>query len=211
MAFVFSACNNNAEINSTENKSQKSEIQESVTNDNTTNKLDITNSSLYSDAPTGMIINDTAFDEWVLEKKCMLFPFMGAEGFSFSIPFEQSDSDIKTCTFSFKDGDITRTLKDVEFYYCVKQQQIMYAGFHVPNENIFTSKDFREACIRLMLGYNSTYDSENDLITPNISRERAEEIVDYCLQNKIKCIVDNMRIRVIERYGDKTYSFEIEY
>lgn len=164
-----------------------------------------------ANAPEGMIIGEEEFDAWKLEKKLMLMPFGKAEGFTFTVPEGQADSKHKTCDFLFKDGDSTRKLENVEFYYCVDDQQILYTGFDTTDESILDSDDFREACVRLMLGYNSTFNKETKSTTPNISRERAEEIVNYCLDNKVKCIVDDMRIRVVERPEDSYYSFHIEY
>lgn len=164
-----------------------------------------------SDMPEGMVADEDVFNSWKLEKPCMLSSFMSSEDFTFSIPFGQSDSAHKTCTFSFVDGDDISILKDVEFYYCVEDQQIMYAGFDTSDETIYKSEDFREACVRLMMRYNSTFDSETRTWTTNLSRNRAEEIVNYCLDNQVNCTVDNMRIRVIEEPEDNFYSFHIEY
>lgn len=165
----------------------------------------------YPDAPEGMIISDTAFDEWKSENSMMLFPFMSATQFSFSAPEGQADSAHKTCTFYFKDEDETRTLDDVEFYYCVEKQQILYTGFDTNDESILNSDDFRDACVRLMMGYNATFDRDADSTISNITKERAEEIVNFCIDNQIKCVVDDMRIRVIVRPEDNYYSFHIEY
>lgn len=165
----------------------------------------------YPDAPEGMIISDTAFDEWTLEKKMMLYPFMASTEFSFSIPTGQADSKHKSCVFYFKDDDKLRELEGVEFYYAVEKQQILYTGLDTNDESVLESDDFREACVRLMLGYNATFNSDASETTPNISRERAEAIVNFCIDNKIRCIVDDMRIRVVEQPEDDFYSFHIEY
>lgn len=111
----------------------------------------------------------------------------------------------------FKDGEDLKPLEDVEFYYCVENQQIVYTGLSTEFESIHKSDKFREACIRLILGYNSTYNKDTDSTTPNITRERAEEIVNFCLDNQIKCVVDDMRISVIEMPEDNYYSFHMEY
>lgn len=165
--------------------------------------------------PTDMIVDETQWEEWSASEKCKLFPFMSAgkqAGFTFSIPSGQSDSSHKTCTFVFVGGDKDNTsLKKAEMYYCVVDQTILYLGLCTEDKNIFESEEFKEACIRLMLGYNIGFDSKTGHAILNLSRERAEKVVDYCLSNVEHCLVDNMRIRVIRDEEDDYFSFHMEY
>lgn len=62
----------------------------------------------------------------------------------------------------------------------------VWKGWKRNNESIYYSDDFREACIRLMLGYNIHYDNNADEAVLNLTRERAEEIVNYCFDNDVK-------------------------
>lgn len=74
--------------------------------------------------------------------------------------------------------------------------------------------DFKEACIRLILGYNMHLEKDTMEAALNLTRERAEEIVNYCLDNTIKfCVVDNMRIHLTYRNdtADPFYRLHVEY
>lgn len=165
-------------------------------------------------APEGMIIDEEQWKAWKVSGQCKLFPFMGAAreaGYTFTVPWGQSDSDHKTVSFVFKDGDSKRTLDNVEMYYGVTDQAIIYTGLWTDDESVFKSEDFKEACIRLMLGYNIHYDSETESPVLNLTRERAEEVVSYCLDNIEHCLVDDMRIRVLREADRDYYSFHMEY
>lgn len=165
---------------------------------------------LLDGMPDGMIINESKWDAWESTNNCMLFPFMDTgeqAGFEFTMPLGQGNSKQKNVDFVFANG---KTLKNVEMYYGVEDQKILYTGLWTEDKNAFLSKDFREACIRLMLGYNIHYD---DGAVMNLTRDRAEEIVDFCLKNQEAehCLVDNMRIRVLREDEKPYYSFHLEY
>ena len=164
--------------------------------------------------PEGMIIDEEQWEAWKPTGKCYIFPFMDAgneAGYEFTIPFGQGDSNHKTVDFVFIEGENTRTFKNVEMYYGVKDQRMDYVGIWTPDEDIFNSEDFKEACIRLLLSYNIHFDQEKNAPVLNLSRDRAEEIVSYCLDNVEHCLVDNMRIRVIRKAEEPYYSFHMEY
>lgn len=165
-------------------------------------------------APEGMIIDEEQWEAWRPSGKCKLFPFMGAgdeAGFSFTVPSGQADQQHKTVSFIFIDGESKRTLEDVEMYYDVEDQTVYYTGLWTESEEVFMSDDFKEACIRLMLGYNIHFDSETKSAVLNLTRERAEEVVNYCLDNVEHCLVDDMRIRVLREADRSYYSFHMEY
>jgi len=165
--------------------------------------------------PSNMIIDEVQWEAWTSKNKCKLFPFMGAgkqAGFSFTIPSGQANSSHKKCSFIFNEGEWDNTsLKNVEMYYGVEDQTILYTGLWTEDKDIFESQQFKEACIRLMLGYNIHYDSNIEDTVLNLSHERAEEVVSYCLKNVEHCLVDDMRIRVIRDEEDPYYSFHMEY
>lgn len=172
---------------------------------------------LMDDVPTaipeGLVVDEGIWDSWESTNTCSLFPFMFAAekaGFTFGLPSGQQENH-KVGTFNFLDGDSETGLDQTEFYYGVINQKIIYTGLSTDNEEIYTSQNFKEACIRLLLGYNSDYEAEDAVL--NLTRERAEEIVNYCFNNKIKhCVVDDMRIRLIwNDTNDNYYSFHMEY
>lgn len=168
-----------------------------------------------AEMPENMIVDEAQWEEWEASGKCKLFPFMGAGkevGFSYTIPKGQSDSAHKKCSFVFQGGNKDgESLKKVEMYYGVQDQTIVYLGLWTENEEIFKSEDFREACIRLMLAYNNHFDKDAGKAVLNLSRERAEELVEYCLDKIEHCVVDDMRIRVIRNQADNYFSFHMEY
>lgn len=186
-----------------------------IVDEGTFEKLSESKAELASaNAPKGMIIDEDEWEAWEPAGKCKLFPFMGAgdeAGFSFTVPSGQADQEHKTVSFIFKDGESSRTLENVEMYYDVKDQTIYYTGLWTESEEVFKSEDFKEACIRLMLGYNIHFDSETKSAVLNLSRERVEEVVDYCLENIEHCLVDDMRIRVLREADRNYYSFHMEY
>lgn len=164
--------------------------------------------------PEGMIIDEEQWEAWKPALKCALMPFTRAgneAGYTLTVPTGQGDSNHKTISFIFKDGDSSRTLENAEMYYGVKDQMIEYTGICTEDESVFKSDDFKEACIRLMLGYNIHFDSDTKSAVLNLTRERAEEIVNYCLENVDHCLVDNMRIRVLREPDRNYYSFHMEY
>ena len=165
--------------------------------------------------PEGLSLDEKEWDSWESNGGCTLFPFMKAcdkAGFTFSLPSGQEETH-KEGYFDFKDGDTTTTLDQVVFYYGVENQHMLYTGLYTDNPDTFNSDDFREACIRLMLGYNIHYDQASDDAVLNLTRERAEEIVNYCFDNDVKhCVVDDMRIRILRNdANDNYYSFHMEY
>lgn len=165
--------------------------------------------------PENMIIDEAQWEAWKASRKCTLYLFMGAceeAGFTYSLPGGQNKSTHKTCRFVFQGGTKDGvSLKNVEMYYYVENQEIIYLGLWTSDITIFESADFKEACVRLMLGYNIHYDSKAEKAVLNLSRERANEVVAYCLDNIEHCLVDNMRIRVIRDQEDDYYSFHMEY
>lgn len=166
-----------------------------------------------SDMPDGMIIDEDEWEAWKSENICALFPFMSAgkeAGYSFTVPSGQANSAHKTVQFIFKDGE--HTLEKAEMYYGVENQKIEYTGLNTEDESIFISDEFKEACIRLMLSYNIHYDSGKSEAVLNLTRERAESIVNYCFDNNIEhCLIDDMRIRIIRNSEEKYYGFHMEY
>lgn len=172
-------------------------------------------SSDNNDMPSGMILDEDKWQAWQLIKPCTLYSFVKASkkaDFTFSMESGQQEHH-KVCTFLFKDGDVLRNLEQSEFYYGIENQEIIYTGLSTNNESTYLSNDFREACIRLMMGYNLNFDSDTKQSLLNLTRERAEEIVNYCFENNIKhCLIDNMRIRLIRNdFNDNYYSFHMEY
>ena len=166
-------------------------------------------------APDGMILDEEEWEAWTPGGKSKLIPFMKAgdeAGFTFTVPTGQADSDHKTVSFIFEDNDSRHTLQNVEMYYGVKDQTVDYVGLWTEDENIFKSEDFREACIRLMLGYNIHFDSDTNSAVLNLTRERVEEIVNFCFDSNVEhCLVDGMRIRVLREPDRNYYSFHMEY
>lgn len=187
-----------------------------IVDENTYNALMASKSeAALANLPEGMSLDETEWENWEAENTCSLSAFMTSyenAGFTFSIPKGQK-SDHKTVSFSFIDGDDTRSLENVEMYYCPIDQEVTYTGLWTEDESVFKSDDFREACIRLMLGYNIRYDSATKTFAPNMTRERAEEIVNYCLDNNIEhCLADDMRIRSTRstEEGNSKYTFHME-
>ena len=165
--------------------------------------------------PEGLSLDEDKWNAWESTNVCSLFPFMDAAekaGFTFSLPSGQQENH-KEGIFDFKDDGSIHTLDQTTFYYGVENQQVFYVGLNTDNESTYYSDDFREACIRLMLGYNIHYDNNADEAVLNLTRGRAEEIVNYCFDNDVKhCVVDNMRIRLIRNdNNDNYFSFHIEY
>ncbi len=163
----------------------------------------------YENMPEGLSVNETEWENWESEKGCNLFNFMCAGDqakYTFALVGGQED-DHKICSFIFDNGD---ELENAELYYGVSNQQILYVGLWTEKEKVYKSDDFKEACIRMMLSYNVSYDDSIDDVALNLTRERAEEIVNFCFDNKIEhCLVDGMRIRMIR--DEDYYSFHIEY
>ena len=163
----------------------------------------------------GLSLDENEWESWESTNVCSLFPFMEAgdkAGYTFSLPSGQQESH-KIGVFDFIDGGSTRALDQTDFYYGVENQRIIYTGLSTDNETVYNSADFREACIRLMLGYNIHYDSQSEDVVLNLTRERAEQIVNYCFDNNVShCTVDGMRIRLLRNEtGDNYYSFHMEY
>lgn len=163
--------------------------------------------------PENMIVDEEQWQAWKSSNNCGLTSFsrVGSKelDFTYTLPSGQESSH-KKVEFVFKDKD-DAPLENVEMYYYVYDGCIEYLGLWTEKESVFKSKDFREACIRLMMSYNVHYDSESQSVVLNITRKRAEEVVDYCLKNIEHCLVDDMRIRVIRDKEDKYYSFHMEY
>ena len=149
--------------------------------------------------PDGMVIDETQWESWKSENKCSLFPFMKSveeAGFNFSVPHGQGDTTHKTVDFYFKDNGESRLLENVDMYYDVIDQKIVGVGLYTKYEKKFESDDFKATSGVL-----------------NLTRERAEEIVNYCLENVDHCIVDNMRINVTrnKEEGEEYFSFDVKY
>ena len=173
------------------------------------------NEIISANIPEGISLDEEEWNEWKSTNICSLFPFMGAAekaGFTFSLPSGQQDNH-KEGVFNFKDDGSTHALDQTTIYYGVENQHVFYVGLNTENESTYYSDDFKEACVRLMLGYNIHYDGDSNEAVLNLTRERAEEIVNYCFNNGVKhCVVDNMRIRLIRNESnDNYYSFHIEY
>ncbi len=173
-----------------------------------------TGSAETTNMPENLSIDEDQWESWTVSGKCKLFPFMSAGnevGFSFEPKAGQADSLHKECKFTLKNGEKKLVLKEIDMYYCVEKQSIIYAGLSTHSKESFETSEFKEACIRLMQGYNIGFDSQSGKAVLNLSRERAEEVVNYCLENVERCLVDNMRIRVIRNEDDNYYSFHMEY
>lgn len=171
---------------------------------------------ILQNMPEGMSIDEEEWQNWEREENaCSLGCFVQAGrkvlDYTYTVPVDQESSAHKKVDFVFKDGGDLNTLKDVEMYYCDSDAGLYYVGLWTEYENILYSNDFKEACVRLMLGYNSRYSKEEDAYVLDMSRERAEEIVSYCIDNKIEhCLVDGMRIRSSREQDKPLYSFHIE-
>lgn len=169
--------------------------------------------------PEGMSVGEQEWKNWKSSSVCTIIPFLeSAEkaGFLFSLPSGQKDSGDKVGTFELLDenGNITKDLEQTDFYYGVEKQHILYTGLETRDTSIYESADFKEACIRLILGYNMHLEKDTMEAALNLTRERAEEIVNYCLDNTIKfCVVDNMRIHLTYRNdtADPFYRLHVEY
>lgn len=168
--------------------------------------------------PENMEIGEENWKNWESSSKCTVIPFLGAAkkaGFDISLPSGQEENDkVGTLYFLDENGYTGEALEGANIYYGTKEQKIIYAGLETSNSSVYESEDFREACIRLVLGYNMHFDSDSLEAVLNLSRERAEEIVNYCLSNNVDfCVVDNMRIHVICRNDDNDphYRFHVEY
>lgn len=169
--------------------------------------------------PEGMSVSEQEWKNWESSSVCTIIPFMQSAkkaGFSLLLPSGQKDSKEKVGTFEFLDenGNITKDLEQTDFYYGVEKQHILYTGLETRNISVYESTDFREACIRLVLGYNMHLEKGTMEAALNLTRERAEEIVNYCLDNTIEfCVVDNMRIHLTYRNdtADPFYRLHVEY
>lgn len=161
--------------------------------------------------PEGMILDPEEIAAWELEENRLVFPFLKTEYFGVDVLPNQDDIKHKMGIFCFKDGDELSAYDDAEFYYCVEAQQVVYTGLKVKKKKKFHSEKFRDACVRLMMGYNASYDQETKESTSNITRERAEELVDYCIDHEAACVVDDMRIRIYADAESKQYIFHMEY
>lgn len=128
--------------------------------------------------PDGIDLDEKHWDDWKSTSKCSIWNFMDAAdqiGFSFSLPSGQEENH-KTGQFFFIEGDNHRKYEDAEFYYGMEGQLVKYMGLWTDNIDVYNSHDFREACILSLLGYNSTFSDDGAIL--NLTRERAEEIVD---------------------------------
>lgn len=168
----------------------------------------------YENMPEGLSVNETEWENWESENSCDLFSFMDAgtkANYEFTLPMGQ-DEHHKVVSFIFDDNGEMRNLEDADMYYGVINQQVLYTGLCTEDEDVYESDDFKEACIRLMLSYNVSYDDAKGDVIFNLTRERAEEIVNFCFDNDIEhCVVDGMRIRLLREKEDNYYSFHIEY
>ena len=162
-----------------------------------------------------IIIDEAQWNEWTADGHCSMFTiFMETAdlaGYSLDLPSGQEDNH-KIGKFLFVDDGVSTELSNAEIYYGIEKQTVEYMGLCTEDRFVFESDAFKEACIRLMLSYNIRYDSENEKHVLNLTHERAEEIVEYILDNEIEdCLVENMRIRFIQHEDNAHYRFHMEY
>lgn len=163
-----------------------------------------------------MSVDETEWNDWKSTHTVNVIPWLGAQhqlGYSFTVPQGQGDSRHKSTNFVFSDG---HALDNTELYYGVGKS-ILYTGLYTADESIFKSEEFREACVLLTQSYCMHYDPDKRESIIDMSRERAEEIVDYILNADgamIHAVVDDLRIRSVRSTEDPTdiyFTYHLEY
>ena len=151
----------------------------------------------------GIIIDETAWNEWKDENKVALMTFMKATstaGVKWDLPSGQKNSQHKD-GYILEDGE---KVDGIEMYYAVENQDIYYVGLNAVDEDMFHSDEFKDYCAAFLRGYTATSGEELTM-----SEERAREIVDYAIDNNQRCIADGVRIRINEIDGG--FGFHMEY
>ena len=151
----------------------------------------------------GIIIDESAWEEWKNENKVALMTFLKATstaGVTWDINSGQKNSQHKV-GYILEDHE---KVDGIEMYYAVENQDVYYVGLNAVDEDMFHSDEFKDYCAAFLRGYTAASGEELTM-----SEERAREIVDYAIDNNQRCVADGVRIRINEIDGG--YGFHMEY
>ena len=94
--------------------------------------------------------------------------------------------------------------------YGVQSQKITYVALYTDDSSILESDEYKTNLRKLIQAYTADYkDGEVSVV---ISDDRADEIINYIIDNRVEhCLVDEMKIRGLFSEDDEVYGITIGY
>ena len=159
--------------------------------------------------PSGINTNESDWNKWKSAHSVSLINFMAAAkelNFTWTIP-ENSSSKDKICYYVDENGN---EVEGLYMMYGVKSNKVTYAALYTENEEVLESDKYKQCLNKIMQAY--TAEHEGGEVSTVVSDERATEIIDYLVDNRVEhCLVDGMKIRGLFSEDDGVYGITIGY
>ena len=126
--------------------------------------------------------------------------------FNWTIP-ENGDSKDKIC---YVVDENNNRLNNIYMMYGVQSQKITYVALYTDDSSFLESNEYKTNLRKLIQAY--TADDKDGEVSVVISDDRADEIVNYIIDNRVEhCLVDEMKIRGLFSEDDEVYGITIGY
>ena len=161
------------------------------------------------DAPDGLSTSEADWNNWKSSHSISLYSFMRSSSsvdFNWTIP-ENGDSKDKIC---YVVDENNNRLNSIYMMYGVKSQKITYVALYTDDSSVLESDEYKTNLRKLIQAYTADYkDGEVSVV---ISDDRADEIINYIIDNRVEhCLVDEMKIRGLFSEDDEVYGITIGY
>ena len=161
------------------------------------------------DAPDGLSTSEADWNNWKSSHSISLYSFMRSSSsvdFNWTIP-ENGDSKDKIC---YVVDENNNRLNNIYMMYGVQSQKITYVALYTDDSSVLESDEYKTNLRKLIQAYTADYkDGEVSVV---ISDDRADEIINYIIDNRVEhCLVDEMKIRGLFSEDDEVYGITIGY
>ena len=161
------------------------------------------------DAPSGLSTNEADWNNWKSSHSVSLYSFMRSSSgvdFNWTIP-ENGDSKDKIC---YVVDENNNRLNNIYMMYGVQSQKITYVALYTDDSSVLESDEYKTNLRKLIQAYTADY--KDDEVSVVISDDRADEIINYIIDNRVEhCLADEMKIRGLFSEDDRVYGITIGY
>ena len=159
--------------------------------------------------PNGIRTSEADWNNWKSSHSISLYSFMRSSSsvdFNWTIP-ENGDSKDKIC---YVVDENNNRLNNIYMMYGVQSQKITYVALYTDDSSFLESNEYKTNLRKLIQAY--TADDKDGEVSVVISDDRADEIVNYIIDNRVEhCLVDEMKIRGLFSEDDEVYGITIGY
>ena len=161
------------------------------------------------DAPDGLSTSEADWNNWKSSHSISLYSFMRSSSsvdFNWTIP-ENGDSKDKIC---YVVDENNNRLNNIYMMYGVQSQKITYVALYTDDSSVLESDEYKTNLRKLIQAYTADYKDGEVIVV--ISDDRADEIINYIIDNRVEhCLVDEMKIRGLFSEDDEVYGITIGY